>query len=316
MKYAYKSYWLWFGSVIALSFATLLYFGWDIYKTAPPIPEKVTTASGEVLMTKEDIQDGQNTWQSIGGHNLGSIWGHGAYQAPDWSADYLHREAVFLLDRLANEHYGKKYSQLPEAEQQFAETKLQSQIRKNTFDPGTKTLSISEDRAAAFREISKHYTDLFMGHPGKKPLREAYAMMENTIKDPVRMKKMNAFFFWTAWSCVTEKSPGDVSYSNNWPHEPLTGNKPSSSILMWSMFSVVLMIGGILFLSWFHARSEDGEEHAGDLPSKDPMMNQRITPSMRATLKYYWVVAALFILQVSLGAITAHYGVEGQAFFG
>ncbi|MCG8476865.1 MAG: cbb3-type cytochrome c oxidase subunit I, partial [Cytophagales bacterium] len=111
-------------------------------------------------------------------------------------------------------------------------------------------------------------------------------------------------------------SPGDVSYSNNWPHEPLTGNKPSSSILMWSMFSVVLMIGGILFLSWFHARSEDGEEHAGDLPSKDPMMNQRITPSMRATLKYYWVVAALFILQVSLGAITAHYGVEGQAFFG
>jgi nitric oxide reductase large subunit len=28
----------------------------------------------------------------------GSIWGHGGYLAPDWSADWLHREALSLLN--------------------------------------------------------------------------------------------------------------------------------------------------------------------------------------------------------------------------
>jgi nitric oxide reductase subunit B len=37
---------------------------------------------------------------------------------------------------------------------------------------------------------------------------------------------------------------------------------------------------------------------------------------MKATLKYFWVVAALIVVQVGLGAITAHYGVEGDGFFG
>ncbi|WP_332369772.1 hypothetical protein [Spirosoma telluris] len=37
---------------------------------------------------------------------------------------------------------------------------------------------------------------------------------------------------------------------------------------------------------------------------------------MRATEKYFWIVTALMLVQVGMGAITAHYGVEGQAFFG
>ena len=33
------------------------------------------------------------------GQEIGTIWGHGAYLAPDWSADYLHRQSVIVLDR-------------------------------------------------------------------------------------------------------------------------------------------------------------------------------------------------------------------------
>ncbi len=97
-----KNLWIGFISVIVLSFAVLGYYGYEIYHKAPPIPEKVVTVSGKVLFTDQDIKDGQNVWQSMGGQEVGSIWGHGAYLAPDWSADWLHREAMYILNRWAN----------------------------------------------------------------------------------------------------------------------------------------------------------------------------------------------------------------------
>src|SRR5665811_2564061 len=89
---------LWFGfiAVMVISFGVLLYYGREIYREAPPIPDKVVTVDGSVLFTGQDISDGQNVWQSVGGQELGSVWGHGAYQAPDWSADWLHKEACLL----------------------------------------------------------------------------------------------------------------------------------------------------------------------------------------------------------------------------
>ncbi len=98
-----RKLWLSFIAVMTISFAVLLYFGREIYRQAPPVPEKVVTTSGTVLFTGQDIKDGQNVWQSIGGQELGTVWGHGSYQAPDWSADWLHKEALLLLNKLALE---------------------------------------------------------------------------------------------------------------------------------------------------------------------------------------------------------------------
>jgi nitric oxide reductase large subunit len=92
-----RKLWLGFIAVMTISFGVLLYYGREIYREAPPVPEKVVTADGTVIFSGQEIKDGQNVWQSLGGHQLGTIWGHGAYQAPDWSADWLHKEAVFML---------------------------------------------------------------------------------------------------------------------------------------------------------------------------------------------------------------------------
>ncbi len=93
----YKKLWIGLGLVIVLSFVVLGYFGTEIYRKAPPIPEKVVTSNGEVVFTKDDIQNGQNVWQSMGGQEMGTVWGHGAYIAPDWTADWIHREAIWIL---------------------------------------------------------------------------------------------------------------------------------------------------------------------------------------------------------------------------
>ena len=72
----FGKYWIAFAGVMVISFAVLGYFGREIYRQAPPIPQQVVVAGGEVLFTGQDISDGQNVWQSMGGQEVGSVWGH------------------------------------------------------------------------------------------------------------------------------------------------------------------------------------------------------------------------------------------------
>lgn len=90
--------WLTLALVVGGATFLLGFFGREVYRQAPPIPDRIVTTSGEELATRESILDGQQVWQSIGGQQIGSVWGHGAYQAPDWSADWLHREVLALRD--------------------------------------------------------------------------------------------------------------------------------------------------------------------------------------------------------------------------
>ena len=116
-KYRFSRSWISLTLVIFLSFAVLLYFGREIYRQAPPIPDQVVSSTGEVLYTGEEIRDGQNVWQSLGGQQMGTVWGHGAYVAPDWSADWLHRESDALLDGWAKKKGAKSFDQLGSDEQ-------------------------------------------------------------------------------------------------------------------------------------------------------------------------------------------------------
>src|SRR5262249_20631816 len=85
-------------------------------------------------------------------------------------------------------------------------------------------------------------------------------------------------------------------------------------LFMWTVFSVLFLIAGIALLAWHHASHR--EEPPALLPASDPLALIRITPSMRATAKYFWLVIALFLTQILLGAITAHFQVEGQEAYG
>src|SRR5213080_3713800 len=109
----YTRLWIGLAFVLVTSFAVLGFFGWDIARQVPPVPARVVTTDGSVVWTGQDIRDGQNVWQSLGGQEVGSIWGHGAYVAPDWSADWLHREATFILDRGAQKGGAANYAALP-----------------------------------------------------------------------------------------------------------------------------------------------------------------------------------------------------------
>ena len=314
---SYRKLWLSLISVITVSLLVLSYFGLEIYRTAPPVPKRVVTTDGTVLFTGQDIKDGQNVWQSIGGQQVGSIWGHGAYVAPDWSADWLHRESLWLLDHWAAQAGGKTYAQTDAETQAALRQRLKKEIRSNTYDAKSGDLVVSATRAEAFKAVASHYTGLFGAATDLSALRKAYAIPANTIKTSDRQQLMNAFFFWAAWSCGTERPGSTVTYTQNWPAEPLIDNKPTSSIVVWSIVSFIALLAGVGGMVWYFAvqRHHEGEEDT-DVPAKDPLLALKATPSMKATLKYFWIVAALIVAQIGLGAITAHYGVEGDGFFG
>ncbi|GIW82912.1 MAG: hypothetical protein KatS3mg105_4719 [Gemmatales bacterium] len=335
----FRRLWIAFAAVIVGSFAVLGYYGGEIYRQAPPIPDAVVSVSGESLFSGQDIRDGQNVWQSIGGQQLGSVWGHGAYVAPDWSADWLHRECLWLLERWARRDFQSPYEGLSDEQKAVLAARLKREMRTNTYDPASRTLKLSRDRASAVRAISNYYAALFgdaqefpdevahLADGGKSPreLREAYAMPANTIRDHERMRKLNAFFFWASWACATERSSAasgeglangrkqsQVTYTNNWPAESLVGNAPSGPIVVWSVISFVLLLAGIGALAWHHAALPHDDHNDQSLPARDPLLALQPTPSMQATLKYFWVVIALLLVQIGLGAVTAHYGVEGE----
>ncbi|WP_454980686.1 nitric-oxide reductase large subunit [Capnocytophaga haemolytica] len=309
-----KKLWMWLGATVGASFLVLIFYGVEIYTNIPPFPERIVTTDGQVLYEGQDIKDGQNVWQSMGGQTVGSIWGHGAYIAPDWNADYLHRESEMLLDAYARED-GKVYKDLSEEEQAKYQVRLRKELRTNTFNQETGVITFSAERAEVAKQLSEYYAKLFMDDPSMQQTRAHYAIPKNAIKDRHRMDQMSAFFAWSTWVCSTNR-PGDhVSYTNNWPYDPVVGNVASTSLQMWSGFSVLMLLFAVGILVYYHA-SNNEEEETERPPVEDPMRGMKPTPSMKAVLKYIWIVALLILVQMLAGVITAHYGVEGEGFFG
>ena len=305
-----KKVWSIFILVVVSSFAALIWVGTEIYQTQPPIPEKVVIKeTNEIFYNKSDIQIGQNVWESIGGMEVGSIWGHGSYVAPDWSADWIHREAEFLLNHWSLKDYNSGFNTLDVEEKGALKARLVKEIRTNTYNKVSKTITISKDRLEAIKNNIDYYSAIFLnGH-------EKYAIQKGALTNSEKLKQLNAFLFWTSWAASTNRPNKDYTYTSNWPHEPLINNTITPDSQIWSGFSVVLLLLFIGILTYYYIRNHEKGD-AVTSPSNDPLLEMSLFYSQKAVLKYFFVVSLLIGLQVVLGILTVHYTVEGQAFFG
>ena len=310
----YKKFWYLLVAVLIGAFSILGYYGFEVYREAPPIPQQYVSESGEKVITHDDILHGQTAWQTTGGMQVGSVWGHGAYQAPDWTADWLHRELTNWLDITANQEFGKNFADLNDEQQTLLKARLTKEYRGSKVENGTVVLS--NTRLAAMEKTAQYYISLYGDDPATKVTREHFAMKDNTLPDLQARKDLAKFFFWTAWTASAERPNTHASYTNNWPHEPLINNVPTPENVIWSIASVVFLIAGIGFVVWIWSFKKREDEKEPPMPEFDPLTKLQLTPSQRALGKYLFTVLALFVLQVTLGAVVAHYTVEGQEFYG
>jgi nitric oxide reductase subunit B len=211
---ANRRLWIGLGALLAISFSVLLWIGTEIHRVMPPIPARwfPTTAGAHPRRHR-----GRQVWQSIGGHQLGSIWGHGSYVAPDWSADWLHREATAWLDAESRARHSVAWADLGDDDKAAAIARLTPRIRHNGYDKASDTVTVDNGRAAAMHTVESHYVALFGDDPALHELRKAYAMKEGTVLDADNRRALTACIWWSAWASVFKDTATTEIYTNNWP---------------------------------------------------------------------------------------------------
>ena len=281
------------------------------YTNAPPIPREVVDHTGRVLYTGAEIEQGQEVFLKHGLMEHGTLWGHGAYLGPDYTAEHLHREVGVLRDVVAESRFGKPFAALSTGNQAEVAEQVRTQLKINRYDPGTATLRLSAPEVAATRALERYWGEYFSKEnvaPGLPP---------GTIADPGEVRLLNAYFAWATWATVTQRPGKDYTYTNNWPYDPDAGNRPSTAAYVWSALSLVSLLGGLglilLIFGKFHFLGWEGDEK--DVAAQ-PVKSSALTPSQKATGKYFAVVAVLFLLQVVVGGALAHYRVEPFSFYG
>ncbi|HEY1277853.1 MAG TPA: cbb3-type cytochrome c oxidase subunit I [Thermoleophilaceae bacterium] len=286
--------------VVLFGFFVLGLLAYRTYQAKPPIPERAVDPSGKVVYTEGDVERGQKVFLNNGLMEYGSVFGHGAYLGPDYTADYLRRASDYVRDRLGG----------PSSDRATSETV--DVFRTNRYDEGTGTLRLTEDQAEAHRTLVRHYTRFFSEPSTKNGLRE------DVIDDPEDARQMTAFFGWTAWAAAAQRPGKDYSYTNNWPPEPRVANEPTANVVVWSVLSLIALLGGIGILFGAFGRwgflGWHGREQAR--LSFRPPGDVALTPAQRATAWFFFVMAALFVLQTLVGAASQHYRAELADFFG
>jgi len=298
--------------VMFFGFALLSLVTVKTYQGAPPIPATVVDATGQILFTGEDIERGQDVFLKYALMEHGTLWGHGAYLGPDYSAEYLHRTVEIGQDTLAQAKYGKPFRALDDAQALGIGETLKRALKQNRYDPTTETLRFSEVEAASYRDQGDEWKAYFNG------IVPAPGLPKGFIKDDRELKALNAYFAWAAWATTALRPGTDYSYTNNWPFDPQAGNIPTASAYIWSAMSLVVLLGGLgliltmfgrfEFLGW--GSEQKAHAHEGHLSGWS------LTPSQKILGLYFLVVAVLFLLQAALGGAIAHYRAEPGAFFG
>ena len=290
----------------AIGFAVLGYLAYLINAQHPPIPSQVRGPDGAVLFSGDDIMAGQHLFQKYGLMQHGTIFGHGAYLGPDFTAQYLHR---------AGEEMRKFYAKGGEVSAEV-KAQVEREFKANQYDPTTQGLACTAGQAYAFEQLVGFYGEYFGAPEAQQGLQRPH------LKDPAEVRQLTAYFAWASWVATAQRPGTDYSYTNNWPPEPMAGNVPTAQAFLWSVLSLIALLGGIGLIMFIFGRYNLLGWHRGEDDEPEPQVRfrppeeVRLTPAQRATAWYFLVVAGLFLLQGLLGGANAHYHVEPGGFYG
>ncbi len=301
----------WWAQVAILTFlAGFTVLGWMAYAVHtehPPVPDRVVDPSGRTVFTGRAIQAGHDVFRKYGLMEHGTIFGHGAYLGPDFTAEYLHRAALAMLA-----FYAGSQPAPPEA---VIQERVRREMKNNTWDPQTRTLTYTPGQVHAWRTLTQYYTAWF------GPMSTQQGLKRPHIADANETQNLTSYLSWAAWASSTTRPGTNYSYTNNWPEEPLVANHPTSQAVLWSALSLVALLCGAGAVFFFFGRYAWLGWHQEPADRQRKMIlhepgDVALTRSQRMTAWYFLVVAGLFLAQGLLGGANAHYHANAGGAFG
>jgi nitric oxide reductase subunit B len=274
------SSWWFQGAILTyvVGFTVLGVLAYLVYRDQPPLPTKVV-ASDKILFTRDDVIGGMNVFQRYGLMEYGSVYGHGAYLGPDFTAEYLHKTAELLVRRYRQDPLGP----------QSARERVAAELHENTYDLVADTMTWSDARAEAHQIIEHYYQSVFRsqtGHGGAQA---------DWISNPDDVRKLTAFFGWTAWTATANRPGTNYSYTNNWPPEPLAGNTITAEAITWSVISIISLLGGAGLVFYLFGRYDWlGWSDALTPVHLRPVEAVSVTPAQRIVVWFLLVSSLLF----------------------
>lgn len=300
----------WLVLICIVTFTVLISAGAAIYKNAPPIPATIISPQQEIILTQENIEAGQETYLARGGQHIGSIWGHGSYLAPDWTADVLHRWGLAtagILSKGNPDFTQQDLENLSEVERAQLQARVRQEFKSNRYDPDTGTLTLTAAQTQGLKKVLADYQTLLA--QGSR----VHSIPSGWFTDKTQRENVTAFFTWTAWAASANRPHAPFSYTANWPHDDLIGNQAPAQFLIWSIVSVIVLIAAIAGFLFIYLTQEDAEQ-VQTVATKPAI--RLATPSQKVTTLFFAVAMALFLVQIIMGMVTAHYAVEGDGFYG
>lgn len=307
-------------SILVAVFSILLLGGWLIFENEAPRPTKVVDENGKTLISKAELISGQAIYEKYGLTDYGSYLGNGSYLGPDYTAETLHQYIQGMHHYYAQTLHHKSFKNLTQMQQAGIEDKVRKEIRINRYSKTKDELVLTDAQVAGLKHVRQFYQKEFVNNPKQAGLPQNM-IDQFTIDDYMvkgnKIEHLSDFFFWGAWLSSTDRPDRQFSYTNNWPYDAQAGNTMPSEALIWSAISVALLVAGVAIIIYFQRRYQFDMEatYKGEKHLPKIKIPETITSSQAKTAKYFVIVMILFLIQILLGELMAHYYVENE-FFG
>ena len=284
----------------ALSWAAMIWLATETYRGAPPLPKSMTASDGAVIMTRGDIVAGKAGFQRAGLMDYGSLYGMGAYFGEDFTARALHELAEETVAAL-----------VPAGSDETASLIAHKRMREllHGIDLTANPVVVAAPVAAAIERVrAKLIRKVRDQHPAY-----GYTAALSLTEDEARATA--DFIIYSAITTVARRPGTDISWTSNWPAEPLVENRPDSAAMIWTVVSLALMMLGIgVVLAVYRLWIEHGVRD--DAPTAVLGTFGPLTDSQKALGKFFIFVSLVLLIQIGAGALIGHYYVDRESFYG
>jgi nitric oxide reductase subunit B len=302
---------------LLFGFTVMLVGGAYIYKTRAPIPEAVIDPAGKTLFTAQDVQSGQELFRKRNLMNYGSVLGHGAYFGPDYTAEAIH----WMTDAMRDDRGAAQWSKLTAGQKAAIDAEISQELKTNRYNAASARLIFTAGQAKGWSAIVDKYEDAFVNGAPERALSPGSLLPPSEGGSDRKLtreaaRQLAAFATWTAWLSVADRPEAPHSYTNNWPYDKAAGNTATAASVLWSGASVALLLLMLGVILYFHHRYQLSPQDIDNPNLRFDIARSPLTPSQRATFKFFVVALALFLVQTFLGGKMAHDYADPGAFYG